>query len=495
MPKINEITLIFPHQLLKQHPALKKGRPIWLVEELLFFRQFSFHKSKILFHRASMKSYQDYLLQQGFELHYVDSIDSKSDIRKLIPYLAGLGVSTIHFSDPTDDWLERRIQSACEKTGVSPVTYESGLFINSREINHGYFHGRKKYFQTDFYIGQRKRLKILLEKDEQPKGNKWTFDSENRLRYPKNTVPPKIVAAAANLNVREATEYVARHFKDNPGDIDVPFIYPVDHAAAELWLKDFLKSRFENFGIYEDAIVVSEVFLNHSLLSPLINVGLLSAEKVIQQALQYAEKHNIPMNSLEGFIRQIIGWREFIRGVYETAGRKERTCNYFGFKRKLPASFWTGTTGILPVDVSIKKVLQYGYCHHIERLMVLGNFMILCEFDPDDVYRWFMEMFIDAYDWVMVPNIYGMSQFADGGLFATKPYISGSNYLMKMGDFPKGDWQKIWDALFWRFMDKQRVLFSKNPRMRMLLSSFDKMEPSKQSAHIELAEKYLSSLS
>ena len=177
--------------------------------------------------------------------------------------------------------------------------------------------------------------------------------------------------------------------------------------------------------------------------------------------------------------------------VYELKGSEERTRNYWGFSRKIPASFWQGNTGIPPIDETIKKVLDTGYCHHIERLMVLGNFMLLCEFDPDEVYRWFMELFIDAYDWVMVPNIYGMSQFADGGLMSTKPYISGSNYLMKMSDYEKGEWQTTWDGLFWRFMDKQRTFFLSNPRIGMLVHSFDKMTEDKQMAHLKFAKSYL----
>jgi deoxyribodipyrimidine photolyase-related protein len=203
---------------------------------------------------------------------------------------------------------------------------------------------------------------------------------------------------------------------------------------------------------------------------------------------------NIPLNSLEGFIRQIVGWREFIRLVYEREGTKQRTTNYWKFKRKIPTSFWTGDTGIAPIDSTIKKVLKTGYAHHIERLMVLGNFMLLCEFDPDEVHKWFMEMFIDAYDWVMVPNVYGMTQFADGGLMTTKPYISGSNYLMKMSDYEKGSWQPIWDGLFWRFMHVHRRFFLQNPRIGMLVKTFDKMPEEKINAHLQIANNYLESL-
>ena len=170
----------------------------------------------------------------------------------------------------------------------------------------------------------------------------------------------------------------------------------------------------------------------------------------------------MPINSTEGIIRQLIGWREFIRGIYEVKGNEERTKNFWNFKKSMPSHFYDATTGIEPIDNTIKGVLETGYCHHIERLMILGNFMLLCEIDPDDVYKWFMELFIDAYDWVMVPNIYGMSQFADGGLMSSKPYISSSNYLIKMSNYEKGDWQKTWDGLFWRFMNKQRDFFLKN---------------------------------
>jgi deoxyribodipyrimidine photolyase-related protein len=226
----------------------------------------------------------------------------------------------------------------------------------------------------------------------------------------------------------------------------------------------------------------------------MLNVGLLQPMEVVYQAINYAEKHRVPINSLEGFVRQVIGWREFIRGMYECKGVQSRTTNFWGFKRKIPSSFYNGTTGILPVDETIKTVIETGYCNHIERLMVLGNFMVLCEFDPDEVYKWFMELFIDAYDWVMVPNIYGMSQFADGGLFATKPYISGSNYIMKMSNYPKGDWNGIWDGLFWRFIGINRDFFSKNPRLNMMVRTYEKMNPERKQTLLTQAESFLQNL-
>jgi deoxyribodipyrimidine photolyase-related protein len=193
-------------------------------------------------------------------------------------------------------------------------------------------------------------------------------------------------------------------------------------------------------------------------------------------------------------LRQIIGWREFIRGVYIAVGNKERTRNFWNFNRKIPNSFYNGDTGIEPIDDTIKKINNSAYANHIERLMIIGNFMLLCEFEPNEVYKWFMEMFIDSYDWVMVPNVYGMSQFSDSGMMSTKPYISSSNYILKMSNYKKGDWCKIWDSLFWNFMDKQRDFFIKNPRMRMLVSSFDRMEESKRTSLLKTADEYLKTL-
>ncbi|MEY3152577.1 MAG: hypothetical protein RLZZ333_1174, partial [Bacteroidota bacterium] len=188
------------------------------------------------------------------------------------------------------------------------------------------------------------------------------------------------------------------------------------------------------------------------------------------------------------------GWREFVQLTYQKIGTIQRTKNFWKFYHPMPSSLYDGTTGIDPVDTTIHKLLNSGYSHHIERLMVLGNFMLLCEINPDHVYQWFMEMYIDAYDWVMVPNVYGMSQFSDGGMITSKPYIAGSNYLMKMGDFKKGDWQGIWDGLFWRFLSTHRTVFSRNPRWAMLLKTWDKMDETKKTSHLQKAEKFLKEL-
>ena len=491
------VTLIFPHQLFKNNLAFNKGRRLILIEEFLFFKQYNFHKQKLVLHRASMKAYQQYLKENDFEVTYIDAQSPLSNVKILIDKLCTELVESLHIAEVVDDFLLKRISSAVKKNGMSVEFYKTPSFINTIEEAKPFFDKKKNYFQTDFYIWQRKSRQLLLEEDGKPIGGKWSYDAENRKKFPKNEHIPILEKPKTNVFVKEAIKYVNSQFKCNYGVIE-EFIYPTTFAEAEKWLDDFLKVRFHKFGIYEDAIVADESFLYHSVLTPVLNIGLVTPKQIIDKAIQASIDYNVPLNSLEGFIRQIMGWREFIRIVYEREGVKQRTKNYWGFTRKIPKTFWTGNTGIEPIDIIIKKLLSTGYSHHIERLMVLGNFMLLCEFDPDEVYKWFMEMYVDSYDWVMVPNVYGMTQFADGGLMTTKPYISGSNYLLKMGNWGNvckdSSWQVIWDGLFWRFMDTHRNFFLKNPRLGMLVNTLDKMSSEKKESHLRSAEIYLKQL-
>jgi len=489
---VKELHIIFPHQLFKNTSVLEEIDNVLLVEEYLFFKQYKFHKQKIAFHRASMKAFAKYLTSKGKSVDYFDATDKKSDIRKLLPYLKDKSVEIIHIIDPTDNYLEKRIKNYSE--GIDIKWYDNPLFINTKaELSSFFKPTKKKFFQTSFYKNERKNRNILMTGDS-PQGGKLTFDSENRKKYPKGKTPPSIQFPNKTIYHKEAEKYVEINFSGNYGDLNDFIVYPIDFKSAETWLQQFFEFRFHEFGAYEDAIVKEEHFLNHSLLSPLINVGLLNPMEVIEKAIDYAIKNDVPINSTEGFVRQILGWREFIRGVYEVKGTEERTKNFWNFNRKISKSFYDGTTGIQPIDDVIKKINKTAYAHHIERLMILGNFMVLCEFDPDDVYQWFMELFIDAFDWVMVPNVYGMSLFADGGLMSTKPYISSSNYIKKMSNYGKGDWQNIWDGLFWTFMDKHRDFFSGNPRLGMLLGNLDRMNKETLEGHFNAAEAFFKKL-
>ncbi len=482
--------LIFPHQLFEKSALLENAHEIFLIEEFLFFRHYQFHKQKIAFHRASMKAYSDQLIEQGKTVHYIDAQMVDADVRQLKQRLVDNEITEIHFIDPCDDWLSRRIQHLSSHFELR--IHESPQFLNSTKELATFFRPEKKsFFQTTFYKQQRVRLGILLDEKQQPLGGQWTYDVDNRKKYPKGKIPPSIQFPGSSDYWNEAVDYTLKYFGNNPGDLEKHRYYPNTRQEASDWFDQFLFYRFHEFGAYEDAIVKRESFLHHSVLSPVINVGLLTPDEVVNRSLSYTEANDIPLNSAEGFIRQIIGWREFIRGMYECKGGYSRTRNFWNFNRKIPKSFYDGTTGIDPIDQTIKKVLKTGYCHHIERLMILGNFMLLCEFDPNEVYRWFIELFIDAYDWVMVPNVYGMCLFADGGTFATKPYIGGSNYIKKMSDYPSGDWEKYWDGLFWQFISKQRDFFIINPRISVLVKTYERMSDEKKISHQRHAETFI----
>jgi len=494
---VKEITLIFPHQLFEQHPALNKSRAVALVEHPLFFGDFkyrlNFHKMKLTFHRVSMKLYEKMLIKKNKKVHYLEYSNFHKDKNYLFNWLNKNKFNSIHFCKVDDFILSKRIKRDSVTYGIEITEYANISFLNDENYLKDYFEKKKSYFQHYFYIDQRKKFNILLE-DGKPIGGKWSLDSENRKSLPKNLEVPKLNSLKSNLDIiSKAKEYVDNNFEDNPGENN-NFYLPVTHKEAKNWLDEFLADKLLYFGDYQDAIVKGETFLFHSLLSPLVNTGLLTPEYIVSRTIDFIESNSIPINSTEGFIRQIVGWREFIRAVYLIKGVKQRNSNFWNNNREMPKSFYDGTTGIEPVDDTITKVLKTGYNHHIERLMILGNFMLLCEIHPTEVYNWFMEMYIDSYDWVMVPNIYGMSQFADGGLMSTKPYISSSNYVKKMSNYKSGSWTKIWDALFWNFISKHQKYFANNNRTVFISRNLEKMPNEKLQNHIETAEEFLQRL-
>jgi deoxyribodipyrimidine photolyase-related protein len=484
--------VIYPHQLFQKNPVLAKGRTVHLVEDPWFFTRLRFHAQKLVLHRATMRGYRRELESRGYQVRYWEagSLGKSAD---LFTTLAEEGVQEVHIADTVERGLEEAIGEGCRSSGIRRVTYESPMFLCTREYLEEFFRGRRRFYLTEFYIAQRKRHGILLEPDGKPVGKRWTWDTLNREPLHPGIPVPTVWKPGRNRFITEALTYVRRDFPESYGDPD-RFSYPVTRGDALRWFADFLEHRLASFGPYEDAIHAGEPVLFHSVLSPLLNIGLLSPREVVEGALAHARDHEIPLPSLEGFVRQMIGWREFIRAVYHLAGEDQRSGNALGSTTAVPPCFWSAETGILPVDTVTKRVLATGYCHHIERLMVLGNLMLLCNFHPDEVYRWFSELFIDAYDWVMVPNVYGMSQFADGGLMSSKPYISASRYLLRMSNFPEGPWCELWDALFWRFLHLHRDIFAKNPRMAPILSHVMKMPEGERAALLGKAEGYLASI-
>ena len=496
---MKKIFLIFPNQLFKINKQFKEFKNIALIQDSLFFGSDSqwkqkFHCQKIIFHQATMDYYEENLKNKGLNVIY---IKHKKDTRTEdnLTDLVAEGFNHFTTYEPFDWSLEKRLKNFSSKNNIKLEIQKSEMFITCPKIYEEIINQKKIYGMQKFYKIQRKNLNILIESNGSPTGGEWSYDKMNRKKLPNTIKVPKIPTIKTNKFLEKAKKNVSLNYSDYFGSYE-NFNYPLTHREAEEWLENFLALRFDLFGDYEDAIHSNHRTLWHSVLSPLINSGLLTPRQIIDKSWEFYKSNHIGINSFEGFIRQIIGWREFIQIMYKKNNLELRNGNFWGFKDKpIPSSFYTGQTGIKPLDETIKNILDTGYAHHIERLMIVGNLMLLCRFHPNQVYKWFMELFIDSYDWVMVPNVYGMSQFADGGLFTTKPYISGSNYIRKMSNYKSEDWCYTWDSLFWTFIDDYKDTFKGQYRLSMILRNLEKMDPNKKNNFKRTANDFISKLS
>ena len=479
-----EITLIYPNQLFIDHPAITKDRTIYIVRHPSFFSDYKFHKQKILLHFLSTHEYESSLSSQGYNCKIIEE-NEYFEFKKFILEK----VSVIHFCEFIDNELsEEFVTSYTDKITIK--SYQNPMFYESSEDVKKYFGSRKKFQLSNFYRNIRIRHKVLVDENNKPFNGKWSFDTENRKSIPKNLEVPRTKKLSYDKELLEKYKNIIENkYSSNPGSL-ADFNYPINKKQCLDVLSNFLISKFSLFGNYQDAIISDKTYLFHSIISPGLNIGLITPKEVVNSAIDFSNKSNIEFNSLEGFVRQILGWREFIRGIYITNGKSQKESNYWEAKNKLPKSFYDGNTNLLPVDDSINKVNKYAYLHHIERLMVLGNIMLLLEINPNDINRWFMELFIDSYEWVMIPNIYGMSQFSDGGLMSTKPYISSSNYILKMSNYKKADWCKIWDSLFWQFISKHQEKLKINQRMSFMTSLYSKKSESDKEKIKKISEDF-----
>ncbi|MGJ9373886.1 cryptochrome/photolyase family protein [Nesterenkonia sp. CF4.4] len=511
------LRLVLPHQLFKEHLDADPDTVFVMVEHDLLFRQYSFHAQKLVLHRASMDRFARRLRARGHQVTVLRSEAETSSHDQLADLVRELAPGQVSVFDVVDDWLERELHTALEEGGYwlrAQDVLETPNFLTSRTQVDDWF-GAHDARMHEFYVWQRRRFKLLLDADGDPVGGKWSFDAENRKKLPRGYTPPVIGRFASHpilqregmfdlgelgggddaanddgaADVARAIAWVRDEFPDAPGDPGL-FAWPTSAEEAREHLREFVHERLNDFGPYEDAISAEHPFIAHGLLTPALNVGLLDPREVVDAVLEAADE-STPLASVEGFIRQVIGWREYMRATYRTRGRQLRSANRLDHRNTLGEGWWDASTGLAPVDLVISRVLATGYAHHIERLMVLGNAMSLLRIHPDAVYEWFMELFIDAYDWVMVPNVYAMSQFAAGEAITTKPYVSGSNYLRKMSDLPTGDWAAEWDGLYWTFIRDHREVFEANPRARMVVSLLEKMDQEKRRAHHDRAQRLL----
>ena len=468
-------------------------RRIFMAEDLGLCRQTKHHKLKILMFFTAMRAYRDEMLEKGFEVFYhsvSDAAFSDSFEEKLERVIISNEISEIHHFEIEDHFFSRRIEKFLSESKLDWHKHPSQKFLCNANQFSQFSNGKKNLRMASFYQAMRKDLRVLIDDAGKPSGGKWSFDEENRKKLPRDISLPDKPGPTRKIDTA-LVKKIEEYFPDHPGSMSHLWM-PITREDAFGQLDDFLHSKFGNFGTYEDAVHSENNFLFHSALSTSMNMGLLTPREVIGITIDFSEKHNVPINSVEGFIRQIIGWREFIHGVYDKNRENQVKSNFWEHKGKLTSHWYNGTTGIAPLDDVIKDCNEYGYTHHIPRLMIVANLMTLSRVHPDQVFNWFMEMFVDSADWVMVPNVYGMGTFADGGFFSTKPYICGSNYILKMSNYKRAPWCDLIDGLYWLFIQDNLNFFKGNPRLSIMTRALNKLDPKRKAEIFELARDFMS---
>ena len=491
----NNLLLILGNQLFPlEYIEKTKVKKIFMVEDFSLTTYQKHHKLKILMFLWSMRQYRDQLVKNGFIVYY-NSINDKNfrDTyeNKLLKILKDEKVRTISYFEIEDHFFEDRFNKFVSDNNLETKLFQSPMFLNSRSQFVEFAKTQKSLIKmASFYQKMRIKMSILIDNNKKPIGGKWSFDEENRKKISGKIKIPKVPINTEDQRINNLKHKINVLFRDHPGSADYLWM-PTNREEALKWMEIFFQNKFHDFGTYEDAIIDNNNFLYHSALSPIINMGLLTPKEIVEKAINFSKKNSIPLNSLEGFIRQIIGWREFIRGIYHYKGKEEKKLNFWQHNRKLTKDWYEGTTGIKPLDDVINDCLKYGYTHHIPRLMIVCNIMNLSRIHPDEIYKWFMEMFVDSSDWVMVPNVYGMGTFADGGIFATKPYSCGSNYILKMSNYKKDEWCDIVDGLYWKFMSDNLSFFKTNPRLSILVKSVERMNEDRKNMIFEKATNFI----
>jgi len=485
------IRLVLGNQLFPiQLQNIEEDETVFMCEDSGLCTYEKHHKSKIALFFNAMRSFRDSLEAANIDCIYYDFNNKFEDsyIKKLSSEIKDNNFSCIRFFEIEDKPFENEIMQMISDLDIKCEVLNTPMFLDSRESFKDFVGDKKFLLQANYYKKARKEMDILIE-NEKPVGGKWSFDDENRKKLPKDYLIPKLPVIKERDDFEEISNFINTEFNDHPGNINNIFPYTTEQALD--WLDTFFEERFKDFGPYEDAIFMGEHFQLHSALSSSMNLGIITPQQIITKAKDYAEANDIPLNSLEGFVRQIIGWREFIRGIYQNFSEKMINSNYWNHNRKLSEAWYTGDTGIEPLDDAIKGALEFGYTHHINRLMVLASIMNMSRIHPSEIYKWFMEMFVDSSEWVMVPNVFGMGTFADGGIFATKPYISGSSYILRMSNFKKGDWCEIVDGLYWKFIEDNKEFFAKNPRLSLMIRALEKLDQERKLRIFKAAEIFI----
>ncbi|WP_461427826.1 cryptochrome/photolyase family protein [Gymnodinialimonas sp.] len=498
------IVLILGDQLSPDIAALReadKARDIVLMAEVATEASYvPHHPKKIAFLFAAMRKFAETLRADGWNVHYTrldDAENAGSIPGELLRRCEEASAEEVLATEPG----EFRLIAALEDMPIPVHQFPDDRFLCSHAEFADWAEGRKELRMEWFYREMRRKTGLLMDGDK-PEGGKWNYDHDNR-----KPPPGGVDAAPMHFTPDETTEevlsLVASRFDNNFGDL-TPFWFATDSGQARRALAHWVKTALPNFGDFQDAMMKGERFLYHSIISMYLNAGLLGWREVCDAAEQAYKNGHAPLNAVEGFIRQIIGWREYMRGIYFLEGPEYTSRNTLDHTRKLPDFYWSGDTDMLCLSEAITQTREEAYAHHIQRLMVTGNFALLAGIDPHEVHEWYLAVYADAYEWVEAPNVIGMSQFADGGVVGSKPYVSGGNYINKMSDYCKscaysvkektGEGACPFNALYWHFLMRHEDRFAKNPRMAQMYRTFARMDEAKRAETLASAEAFLEKL-
>lgn len=502
------LRLILGDQLNQSHSWLQKidKQVVYVMIEAHSEQQYvTHHIQKIIGFFLAMRAFAEHLRTAGHEVHYLqlDDPENSGNIPQNIQRLvAKWSIKQWGYQLPDEYRLDQALQKLAKTLEIPVEVADTEHFLTSRTDLKNFFAGKKTYLMESFYRWMRKRYNILMEENgEAPLTGQWNYDQQNRKKMPAKLEIPK--PWEKQRSVKELIQLLQKEKIDTIGFVDANhFDWPITRAESLELLQHFIEVRLRLFGDYQDAMIERDPLLFHSRLSFSLNTKMISPLEVIQQVEKHYRTHSdqIDISQAEGFIRQILGWREYMRGIYWAEMPAYKKSNYFDHQAALPAFFWTGKTNMNCLSHAIGQSLKDAYAHHIQRLMVTGNFALLLGVHPDEVDQWYLGIYMDALEWVEITNTRGMSQFADGGVVGTKPYVSSANYIHKMSDYCKnchydrkqktGAGACPFNSLYWDFYDRHRDKLSNNPRIGMMYRTWERMDAEQKEAIIEQAAHY-----
>ena len=471
-------------------------------EEATYVRH---HKKKIAFLFSAMRHFAAELEGRGWRVDYVklDAANNRGSFTaQLADAVSRHGAEQVLVTEPGEWRVMELIKGWQAALGLPVRIQPDDRFVCSHAEFEGWAEGRKQLRMEYFYRDMRRRTRLLMDGD-QPAGGQWNFDAENRKPAGVSLFMPNPEAFAPDAITQEVLALAEARFANHFGRLE-PFWFAVRREDAQAAFAAFVERALPSFGDYQDAMLMGEPFLYHAVIAQYLNCGLLDPLEVCRQAEAAYRSGKAPLNAVEGFIRQIIGWREYVRGIYWLKMPGYETQNYFGHTRPLPDFYWTAETDMACMKAAVTQTRDEAYAHHIQRLMVTGNFALLAAIDPHALHEWYLSVYADAFEWVELPNTVGMSQFADGGLLASKPYAASGAYINRMSNYcgtcifdikqRTGKKACPFNALYWNFIARSREKIGGNPRMAQMVRTYDRFDPAEQGRIAESATAILADI-